>query len=159
MAVFNTDPVYASTVVVGMASLAAVTACTTRAPTPTASLAAANIIICVPVGASQTPVNTTQTRIDSIQVQACSTSLTAATAAQTVLIWQWDGTTAWVVDEILVTLVTPSTSAAAFSTSKSYSNFLLPITHALYVSTTITTTAATTALSVIARGGDYNVPA
>jgi hypothetical protein len=148
-AIYPLTPYFAST------SLAAVTACTTRAPTGTASLAAANIVVLVPAGASQTPASTAGTRIDKIQVQACSSSITAATAAQTVLVWWWDGTTAWVVDEIIVTLTAPTTTAVAFQGSKSYQNWTLPTGHALYVSTTITTTATTTALSVQAFGGTY----
>jgi hypothetical protein len=151
----NQAPIYPLTPYVVSASLAAVTACTTRAPTATAALAAANIFLLVPAGASQSPVSTAGTRVDKIQVQAVSTSMTAPTAAQTVLIWEWDGTTAWVIDEIPVTVVTPSTTAAAFNTSRSYTNLVLPVAHALYVSTTITTTAATTALAVTVFAGTY----
>lgn len=144
----NINAIYPATPYAVTASLAAVTACTTRAPTVTASLAAANIVAFVPV-------STNGLRIDKIQVQACSSSFTAATAAQTVTIWMWDGTTAYVIDEILVTLVTPSTTVAAFNTSKTYTNLVLPATFALYMSTSITTTASTTALSVSAFGGAY----
>ena len=76
-------------------SLAAVTACATRAPTPTASLAAANIFLL----AAPT---TNGLRVDRIRVKGSSSSITATTAAQTVLIWLWDGTTAWLFDEIAV---------------------------------------------------------
>ncbi len=144
----NINAIYPATPYAITASLAAVTACTTRAPTVTASLAAANIVAFVPV-------STNGLRIDKIQVQACSSSFTAPTAAQTVTIWMWDGTTAYVIDEILVTLVTPSTTVAAFNTSKTYTNLVLPATFALYMSTSITTTASTTALSVSAFGGAY----
>ncbi|MCK8198444.1 hypothetical protein, partial [Erwinia amylovora] len=75
--------------------------------------------------------------------------------AQTVLVWLWDGTNASVIDEIPVTAVTPSTTAAAFVASRSYGNLVLPSTHKLFVSTTVSTTASTTALSVIAFGGSY----
>lgn len=143
----GTSTIFPASPYVVNASLAAVTACSTRAPTATASLAAANIsILC--------PASTNGVRVDKIQVQACSSSITAPTVAQTVLIWEWDGTTAWVIDEIAVTAVTPSTTTAAFSTAKSY-NYALPSTHALYISTTVTTTAATTALQVTLYGGLY----
>ena len=151
----NTAPIYPLLPYIVNASLAAVTACTTRAPTATASLAAANISLLVPAGASQTPASTAGTRIDKIQVKGCSSSFTAATAAQTVTIWEWDGTTAWPIDEILVTLVTPSTTVASFYGANSYSNLVLPVLHALYISTSITTTASTTALCVTAFGGTY----
>ena len=127
------------------ASLAAVTACATRAPTATASLAGANIFLLVPA-------STNGVRIDRIYVKGCSSSITAATVAQLVTIWIWDGTTAWVFDELVVTAVTPSTTVASFQTFNAYTNLVLPATWALYCSTTITTTAATTALDVIATG-------
>ncbi len=147
----NFSPIYPLNPYAVTGSLAAVTACTTRAPTATASLAAANISVLVPASAG----NGNGVRIDRIQVQACSSSFTAATAAQTVLIWLWDGTTAWVIDEITVTLTTPSTTAKAFNTFNTYTNLLLPSTFALYISTSITTTASTTALQVTALGGAY----
>lgn len=109
----------------------------------------------MPAGASQSPVSTAGTRVDKIQIQAAASSITAPTAAQTVLIWEWDGTTAWVIDEIPVTVVTPSTTVAAFNTSKAYTNLVVPVAHALYVSTTVTTTATTTALAVTLFGGTY----
>jgi len=144
----GTTPIFPATPYAVSASLAAATACTTRGPTATASLAGANILAFVPV-------STNGLRIDLIQVKACSTSFVAATVAQTVTIWMWDGTTAYPIDELLVTAVTPSTSVASFTTSKSYTNLVLPSTFALYMSTSITTTAATTALAVQAFGGAY----
>lgn len=156
----NTSPIYPLTPAAFFCDLTAVTACSTRAPTATASLAAANIFLLVPVGASQSPVSTAGTRIDQINVQAASSSITAATVAQTVVIWWWDGTKAWPWDEIVITAVTPSTTAAAFGQSlgygsKTYSKLVLPVGHALYASTTVTTTASTTALIVDALGGTY----
>lgn len=144
----NTVPIFPLTPYAKQLSLAAVTACTTRAPTATAGLAAANIL-------ELTPVSTNGVRIDKITVRACSNSITAATVAQTVLIWLWDGTTAFVVDEIAVTAQTSSTTAAAFSVSSSYGNLVLPPTYKLFASTTVTTTASTTALQVQAFGGEY----
>jgi hypothetical protein len=144
----NQSPIFPLVPITHFVSLAAVTACTTRAPTATASLAAANIVeLC--------PVSTNGKRIDKIQVQACSSSFTAPTANQTVTVWQWDGTTAWPIDELTVTALTPSTTSPAFSTSKSYTDLVLPPTHKLFVSTSVTTTASTTALRVAAFGGDY----
>jgi hypothetical protein len=144
----GTTPIFPITPYSVIASLAAATACTTRGPTVTASLSGANILAFVPI-------STNGLRIDSIQVKACSTSITAATTANIVGIWLWDGTTAYLYDELLVTAVTPSTSVASFVTSKSYTNLVLPSTFALYASVTVTTTAATTALSVQAFGGAY----
>lgn len=130
-------------------SLAASTACTTRAPTATASLAAANIV-------QLTNTSAEGLRIDSIQVQACSSAIGAATAANIVQVWMWDGTNAYLIDEIVVSAQTPSATAAAFTTTKTYTNpILVPAANKLYVSNTVTTTASTTALSVLASGGAY----
>jgi len=144
----GTAPIFPSTPYAVNASLAAATACTTRGPTATASLAGANILAFVPT-------STNGLRIDLIQVKACSTSMTAATAANVVGIWLWDGTTAYLYDEILVTAVTPSASTASFLAQKSYTTLVLPSTFALYASVGVTTTASTTALSVQAFGGSY----
>lgn len=127
------------------ATLAAVTACTTRAPTATASLAGANITIFVPT-------STNGCRIDNIQVKACSSAFTSATVAQSVMIWMHDGTTAYIVKEIIVTAVTPSTTVASYDSGLIPLAVVLPAAFALYISTSITTTASTTALSVIAFG-------
>lgn len=151
----NTAPIYPLTPYVVNASLAAVTACTTRAPTVTASLAAANIIVLVPAGASQSPASTAGTRVDKIQIQACSSSFTAPTVAQTVTIWEWDGTTAFPIDEITIDAKTPSTTVPPFTTSKSYTNLVIPVLHALYISTSVTTTASTTALCATAFCGTF----
>jgi hypothetical protein len=129
-------------------SLAAVTACATRAPTATASLAGSNIFLLVPT-------TTNGVRVDKILAKGCSNSFTAATVAQTITIWEWDGTTAFPVDELLVTAVTPSTTVASYQGQTLYSNFVLPATHALYASTSVTTTAATTALCLTAFGAVY----
>lgn len=139
-------PVFAQTPYSVSVGLTAQTACTTRAPTATAGLAAANIIQFVPT-------STNGTRIDYIKVAAASTSITAATVANLVQIWNWDGTTAYLTDEIPVSAVTPSTTAAGFTTIYSFANGLyLPAANRLYVSVTVTTAAATTALSATAFG-------
>jgi hypothetical protein len=141
-------PVFAQNAFIKTLSLAAVSACTTRAPTVTASLAAANIFqLC--------DVSTNDRRIDKIQVNACSSSITAPTVAQIVQLWLWDGTSAYLFDEIQVTAQTPSTTSNAFNTIKSYDPLLLPSSYKLFASTTVTTTASTTALQVSCFGGDY----
>ena len=146
----NTAPIFPIAPVVGIGSLAAATACTTRGPIAHGSLGSSP---CYAVQVLGTQTN--GVRIDKIQIQAISTSISAATVAQTVLIWASDGSTAYVVDEIAVTALTPSTTIAAFVTSKSYTNLLLPSTWSLWASTTVTTTASTTALAVEAFGGTY----
>lgn len=142
-------PIFVQTPLIGYLDMSAQTACTTRGKTATASLAAANIVQLL---------NTTTNgcRIDSIQVNACSTSITAATAANLVQIWIWDGTNAQLYTEIAVSALTPSTTTAAFTTTLTLTNpLVLPSTYKLYASVTVTTTAATTALQVYTFGGAY----
>ena len=143
-------PIFAQTPYAVSLSMTAQTACSTRAPTATASLAGANIIAFVPT-------STNGLRIDSIQVNACGTGITTANAANIVGIWLWDGTNARLINEILVTAVTPSASAtAAFTTTLVYTQPLnLPAAFTLYASVGVTTTAAGTALMVSAFGGAY----
>ena len=142
-------PIFAQAPYFVAKTLAAQTACTTRAPTATASLAAANIVEVVPA-------STNGLRIDSIQVNSCSTSFTSATAGNIVGIWVWDGTTAFLFAEILVTAVTPSTTVAGFTNTLTFANpLVLPSTFKLFASVSVTTTAATTALQVTAMGGSY----
>lgn len=148
MAVTST-PIFAQTPYVKSVTLAAQTACSTRAPTATASTTAANIIAFVPV-------STNGLRIDSIQVNACGTSLTTANAANVVGIWADDATTAFLIAEIPVTAVTPSASTVAFTTTYTFPMPInLPAAFALKVSVGTTTTAAGTALMVTAYGGAY----
>lgn len=142
-------PIFVQAPLIGYLDMSAQTACTTRGKTATASLAAANIVQLL---------NTTTNgcRIDSIQVNACSTSITAATAANLVQIWIWDGTNAQLYTEIAVSALTPSTTTAAFTTTLTLTNpLVLPSTYKLYASVTVTTTAATTALQVYTFGGAY----
>ncbi len=146
----NTAPIFPLTPWAGSASLAAVSACTTRGPIAHASLGS------TPCFAVQlAAVSTNGKRIDAIQVKADSTAITAATVAQTVIVWMSDGTTAYPIDEILITATTPSTTVASFITSRTYTTLVLPPACSLWVSTTIATTASTTALVVTAFGGDY----
>lgn len=127
--------------------LSAVTACTTRAPTATASLAGANILAFVPT-------STNGRRIDWVSVKASSTSFTAPTVAQTITIWMHDGAKAYPIKEIVTTVVTPSTTAASYESGPVPLGIVLPAAFSLYMSTSITTTAATTALVVSAFGAD-----
>ena len=144
----NTAPIFPVAPYAAFTDLSAVSACTTRAPTATASLAAANIF-------QLTAASTNGLRIDTIRVKGSSTSITAPTAAQTVMIWHWDGTKAWPLQEIAITLTTPANNVASFEGVATFTDLVLPPTHCLYVSTTITTTASTTALVVKASGGAY----
>jgi hypothetical protein len=146
----NTAPIFPATPWAGTAALTSVSACTTRHTVLTSNLTLAP---CYAVALSAPSTN--GRRIDKIQVQAASTSITSPTAAQTVLLWMSDGANAYVIDEFIVTVVTPSTTVAAFNTYKTYTNLVLPATYTLWVSTTVATTDATTSLVVTAFGGDY----
>lgn len=128
-------------------SCAALTACTTRGPTATASLAGANIIALVPT-------STNGRRIDWVQIKACSTSFTATSAAATYSIWLHDGTTAFIIKEILSTAVVPSTTVASYESGMVPLGIVLPAAFSLYVSVSITTTASTTATNITAFGAD-----
>jgi hypothetical protein len=130
-------------------SLAAVTACSTRAPTAVGSAAAANIF-----QVSGT-ITTNGCRIDKIYIKGASSAFTSATVAQTVTVWISDGTTCWPFDEILVTAVTPSTTAASYQGFNTYTNLNLPSTHSVWISTSVTTTASTTALIAEVSGATY----
>lgn len=148
MAVTST-PIFAQTPYVKTLSMAAQTACSTRAPTATGSTTAAQIIAFVPV-------STNGLRIDSIQVNACGTGITTANAANVVGIWADDATNAYLITEILVTAVTPSATAAAFTTTYTFPIPLnLPAAFTLKASVGVTTTAGGTALQVTAFGGAY----
>ncbi len=86
------------------------------------------------------------TRIDQIIVQA------AANAAQCIIfVWMYDGTTAWVIDEIPIAAVNGSTTLPGANGSKPYSNMVLPGSgRSLYVSVTVTQN-----MTVFGMGGDY----
>ena len=144
----TSSPIFAQAPYIKSVGLLTTSACTTRAPTATASLGAANII-------ELTPVSTNGRRIDSIEVAAAASAIGGATVAGLVGIWVWDGTTAYLIDEITIAAVPPSATVAAFTTSRDYTDLVLPAAFKLFVSTSITLSAASTALSVTAYGGDY----
>lgn len=145
----NTQPIFKAVPYAAIANLSAQTACSSRGPVATAGLAAANIVPLVLAD------SVNGRKIDSIRVKASSTSMTAPTAANLVQIWWHNGTTAFLKYEIPVQAVTPSTTSAAFEVEVNFPNIDLPPTHSLYVSLSVTTTAATTALTVHATGGDF----
>ncbi len=145
MATTPNSIITAQTPYVVNANFAAITACTTRGPTATANLAAANIIIFVPT-------STNGARIDAVSLKACSTSFTAASVVAVYTIWEWDGTTAFPIKEIVTAIVTPSTTVASYESGLVPLNIVLPSTHALYLSVSITTTASTTAMAATAYG-------
>ncbi len=137
--------------VVGIADFSAVTACTTRAPTAGASLAAANIVALVDL---YTAPSGSDKSITNIRVKGSSSSFTAAMAAQTLTLWLWKPVTdkAFPVQELQLTSITaPSTTTPSQEISLDV-DIRVPAGWALYASTSITTTAATTAFVAIATG-------
>ena len=126
--------------------MAAVTACTTRGPTATANLAAANIVIGLAGNGSA------DQKVSKIAIKADSTAFTSASVVAVYGIWHWDGTTAYLIDEIVTTVVTPSTTVVSFYGENVYDDLVIPATHALYFSVSITTAANTTATVVSIHG-------
>lgn len=127
-------------------SLAAATACTTRGPTASAGAAAAFIYVAIPTV-------TADTKISKISIKGTSTSMTANVAQQLVGVWIGDGVDCDMIDEIEINPgTTPSTTVGSYRTEKLYDDLVLPIGYSLYYSTTVTTTAATTALGISTHG-------
>jgi hypothetical protein len=142
------SPAFAATPYIASVSLAAVTACTTRAPTAVAGLAAAFIF-------QLTQASVAGLRIDQVRIKAASSAIGGATTAGTVMLWESDGVTAWPIDEFVIQPITPSPTVPSFSILSLYQTLSLPAAHSLWVSSSVTTTATTNALSVTAVGGAY----
>jgi len=130
----NAAPIFPVAPIVGIATLTAATAVTTRA----------NIVGTTGLSVL-TATSTFGTRIDQITVKSKATSV-----ASNVYIWMYNGTNSHLVDEIAVTAVTAGNTAESFSVSKTYNNLVLPPTFQLYVSETVQTD-----LTVFAFGGVY----
>lgn len=131
----NTTPIFPIAPIIGIATLTAATAITTRTNiTGTTGLV------------SLLPVSANGTRIDSIQVRGKGT-----TVASTIMIWLYNGTTSYLIDEFDVTAVTPNTTTIdAFVLSKGYTNLVVPPTYQLFISESVATD-----VNVFAFGGVY----
>lgn len=130
----NTAPIFPVTPVIGVATLTSPSAITSRAN-----------ITGVTGLTSLTPTSTNGKRIDKIDVTSKGTS-----SAGSLFVWLYDGTTSYLMDEVLIAATTPNTTTAAFTTSVAYSSLVLPPTYRLYVSVTVAQD-----LTVFAFGGDY----
>jgi hypothetical protein len=128
-------------------STGACTACTTRGPTATANLAAANIKAFVPT-------STNGRRIDYIRVKSDSTDFTDASVVQLIMIWMHDGTTAHLIKEHPTTVVTASTTVASYDSGPIAMNLVLPAEFSLYYSVSITTATDSTTMNIQAYGAD-----
>lgn len=130
----NTDPIFPLTPVIGIATLTSPIAITSRA----------NIV--GTTGLTEiTPVSTNGKRIDRITVKAKET-----TVAGSVCIWLYNGTTSFLLDEIVVAAVTASTTAESFEANVDYTTLVVPATYQLYASSTIDQD-----FNIFAFGGDY----
>jgi hypothetical protein len=85
------------------------------------------------------------TRVDQIVAQMEATS-----AAAIIYVWIYDGTTAFLFDEIPIAAITGSATVAGAQATKNYSNLVIPSGYSIYVSTTVTQNTA-----VHGFGGDY----
>jgi hypothetical protein len=130
----NFKPIFPVSPVVGIATLTSPTAITSRAN-----------ITGVTGLTSLTPTSTNGKRIDLIELTSKGTS-----SAGSLFVWMYDGTTSYLMDEILISAITPSTTVAAFTTSVAYTTLVIPPTYRLYISVTVAQD-----LNVFAFGGDY----
>lgn len=135
----NISPIFPLTPVIGIATLVTPTALTTRTNiTGTTGLI------------QLTPTSSFGKKVPLITIQSTQTSV-----AGLLSIWLYNGTTSYLIDEIPITAVTPSTTAVGFSVQRDYSTLwnsaiVLPATYQLYVSVTVQQN-----LTVLAHGGDY----
>lgn len=123
-------PQFAATVRCSSAALS--TADTARTGTPT------NVVTVFTAGSSGS-------RIDEVNVVA-----TATTTAGVVRLWIFNGTTYFLLQEIMVSAITPSTTQPVFSSTLTYNNLMLPSGHSLRATTNNSETFAVTAF-----GGDF----
>lgn len=124
-------PAFAATVVVGSGLITGADTSLT-APTTTTTI--------VTAGSSGT-------KIEEIVFQG-----TGTTVASVLNVFRYDGTTYHLIDQVLITAVTSSTTAVAFRAVRQYANLLLANGDTLRVSQTVSSTAADR-LKVTAFGG------
>jgi hypothetical protein len=84
-------------------------------------------------------------RIDEVNVIA-----TGTTTAGVVRLWLYTGSVYYLIEEVLVTAITPSTTVATFNTTLTFNNFMLPTGHSLRA-----TTNNSEGFNVVAFGGDF----
>lgn len=130
----NTSPIFPLSPTVGIATLTSAAAITSRANiTGTTGLV------------QLVPTSTNGARVDNVTVKSKATSV-----ASVLGIWIYNGTTAYLVDEIDIVATTASNTVDSFVISKSYSTMVLPATYSLYISQTVSTD-----VTAFAFGGVY----
>lgn len=128
----NTQPIVPNTPIIGIAgTIATSTARTTVSGTGT--------------NTAVTATSTNGLRVDAITVMCSATS-----AAASVTLWIYDGSSQYLFDEIPVAAITASNTIPAFSAVKYYTNLVLPPTYRLFAATTIAQNT-----NVFAHGGSY----
>lgn len=90
--------------------------------------------------------NTNGVRVDQIFIEGTGTTL-----AGQVVIWLYDGTNGFPIDELAITVVTPSTTAPAFQLLKFYSGFSLQPSQKLYATSQVASQLAVVGM----LGGTY----
>ena len=135
----NTAAITPMSPVIGIATLVSPTALTSRAN------------ITGTTGLTQlTPTSTNGKKVPLITVQSTATSVVGS-----LFIWLFNGTTSYLIDEIIISAITPGTTVAGFNTYRDYTSYwnssiVLPPTYQLYVSVTVQQN-----LTILAHGGDY----
>lgn len=84
-------------------------------------------------------------RIDEIDITAAGTS-----TANVVRIFVYNGTTYFLLQEVLITAITPSASISSFSTAITFNSLVIPSGHSIRVTTNNAETYHVTAF-----GGDF----
>lgn len=128
-----TSPGFASTVNVGSATASATLDTSLTAPT--------NVATVFTAGASGS-------KIDQITYQGLAT-----TVAGVINVFRHDGSTYHLIDQVLVTAVTSSTTAVAFQAVRTYENLLLKNGETLRF--TVTVAGLQSNIKVTAFGGDF----
>ena len=131
------------------ADLITTAACTTRAPTASAGLAAANITaFTTPI-----PAIATDFKISKVALKGIASAMTGNVVSCVIGLWDFDGTTARLKKEITITPGSiPSTTQVSYELDTLYDDFVLPAGHTLYASTSVTLTAAASAIGVTVHG-------
>jgi len=135
----NTAPIFPLTPVIGIATLVAPTAITSRANiTGTTGLV------------QLTATSTNGTKVPMITVKAKATSV-----ATNLFVWMYNGTTSYLFDEIDIPIISASNTVDSYFTAKNYeilygASIVLPPTYQLYISVSVQQD-----LNVFAHGGTY----
>lgn len=120
---------------INTASLITATAVTSRAPiTGTTGLT-----VLIPAGS-----NTNGVKVSTIRVKIAGSSQ-GVNAAMSIYVWIYNGTTAYLYDEIILDTAISSTTAPSYQIDTNYDNLILPATpFALYVSESVLSNATLT---------------